>query len=52
MHTQAPVHVGTSGWHYGHWRESFYPDNLSAGRFLACYAAHNALQLQALLRQG
>ncbi len=38
MRTQAPVHVGTSGWHYGHWRGPFYPDNLSAERFLAYYA--------------
>jgi uncharacterized protein YecE (DUF72 family) len=39
MRSRAPVHVGTSGWHYGHWRGPFYPDNLSADRFLAYYAA-------------
>ena len=39
MRAKAPVHVGTSGWHYGHWRGPFYPDNLSADRFLAYYAA-------------
>ena len=38
MHTQAPVHVGTSGWHYEHWRGPFYPDDLRAPRFLAYYA--------------
>ncbi|HLD47322.1 MAG TPA: DUF72 domain-containing protein, partial [Desulfobaccales bacterium] len=39
MPTQAPVHIGTSGWHYTHWRGPFYPDDLSADRFLAYYAA-------------
>jgi len=34
----APIHIGTSGWHYGHWRGSFYPDDLSADRFLSYYA--------------
>jgi uncharacterized protein YecE (DUF72 family) len=32
------VHIGTSGWHYGHWRGPFYPDGLEAGRFLTYYA--------------
>ena len=39
MPTQAPVHIGTSGWHYTHWRGPFYPDDLGADRFLAYYAA-------------
>jgi len=39
MRTKAPVHIGTSGWHYGHWRGPFYPDNLGADRFLTYYAA-------------
>jgi len=34
----APIHIGTSGWHYGHWRGSFYPADLSADRFLSYYA--------------
>ena len=38
MRTQAPVHVGTSGWHYEHWRGPFYPDDLRPHRFLAYYA--------------
>ena len=33
------IHIGTSGWHYGHWRGPFYPDGLGADRFLASYAA-------------
>jgi uncharacterized protein YecE (DUF72 family) len=34
----APIHIGTSGWHYGHWRGPFYPDELGAEGFLAYYA--------------
>ncbi len=34
----APIHIGTSGWHYDHWRGPFYPDALGAGRFLTYYA--------------
>ena len=40
MHPRAPVHVGTSGWHYEHWRGPFYPDDLKAHRFLPYYATH------------
>ncbi|BBL81023.1 hypothetical protein RxyAA322_28770 [Rubrobacter xylanophilus] len=36
------VHIGTSGWHYDHWRGSFYPPGLPASRFLEHYAAHFA----------
>jgi uncharacterized protein YecE (DUF72 family) len=36
---QNSIHIGTSGWHYAHWRGPFYPKNLSADRFLAYYAA-------------
>jgi uncharacterized protein YecE (DUF72 family) len=39
MPTQAPVHIGTSGWHYSHWRGPFYPDDLVPDRFLAYYSA-------------
>ncbi len=38
MRGQAPIHIGTSGWHYGHWRGPFYPEGLSADRFLSHYA--------------
>jgi uncharacterized protein YecE (DUF72 family) len=34
----APIHIGTSGWHYGHWRGPFYPEELGAEGFLAYYA--------------
>lgn len=32
--------VGTSGWHYDHWRDRFYPMNLPKSRWLAFYAQH------------
>jgi len=34
----ARIHVGTSGWHYPHWRGSFYPDRLPARMWLEYYA--------------
>jgi hypothetical protein len=34
----APIHIGTSGWHYGHWRGPFYPEELGTEGFLAFYA--------------
>ena len=30
--------IGTSGWHYGHWRNGFYPKGLAASRWLGYYA--------------
>jgi uncharacterized protein YecE (DUF72 family) len=32
------IHLGTSGYVYGHWREIFYPKGLPARRWLAHYA--------------
>ncbi len=32
------IHIGTSGWHYGHWKGPFYPDALSAKEFLVFYS--------------
>ena len=32
------VHVGTMGWSYGFWQESFYPKSLATSEFLAYYA--------------
>jgi uncharacterized protein YecE (DUF72 family) len=34
----AELRVGTSGWHYEHWREVFYPLGLPARRWLQYYA--------------
>lgn len=32
------VHIGTSGWHYKHWKGPFYPGDLPAAKMLAWYA--------------
>ena len=34
----ARVHIGTSGWHYDHWRGPFYPEKLPAAKMLDFYA--------------
>src|SRR5579862_6871633 len=31
------VHIGTSGWHYSHWRGPFYPEKLPASRMFGIY---------------
>jgi uncharacterized protein YecE (DUF72 family) len=36
----AELRVGTSGWHYPHWREVFYPSGLSSGEYLSFYSRH------------
>lgn len=37
-----PVLIGTSGWHYRHWRGGFYPASLPARSWLAHYSARFA----------
>lgn len=32
------IHIGTSGWHYKHWRKTFYPDNLRETDWLTYYS--------------
>jgi uncharacterized protein YecE (DUF72 family) len=32
------IHIGTSGWHYRHWRGPFYPQDLPAQHYLEYYA--------------
>jgi len=34
------VHIGTSGWHYPHWRDLFYPPRLPSHDWLPYYADH------------
>jgi uncharacterized protein YecE (DUF72 family) len=34
------AHIGTSGWHYAHWRGPFYPEKLPASKMLDFYTAH------------
>jgi uncharacterized protein YecE (DUF72 family) len=36
----AHVRIGTSGWHYRHWRENFYPAELSSKQYLSWYVRH------------
>ncbi|MFQ5817320.1 MAG: DUF72 domain-containing protein [Terriglobia bacterium] len=31
------IRVGTSGWHYGHWRGPFYPEKMGSAGMLAFY---------------
>lgn len=40
MGTHKPIHIGTSGWHYKHWRGPFYPENTSPRQFLEYYIEH------------
>ena len=40
MKRPASVHIGTSGWHYQHWRGAFYPEKLPASKWLDYYARH------------
>jgi uncharacterized protein YecE (DUF72 family) len=35
---RAKIFIGTSGWHYKHWRGPFYPDKLPASKMLEFYA--------------
>jgi uncharacterized protein YecE (DUF72 family) len=32
------IHIGTSGWHYPHWKKLFYPDDLGKDKWLRFYA--------------
>lgn len=36
--TSAKYYVGTSGWHYDHWRDRFYPRELPKRKWLQFYA--------------
>ncbi|GAI34250.1 unnamed protein product, partial [marine sediment metagenome] len=33
-------YIGTSGWHYDHWRVRFYPEKLIKAKWLEFYAGH------------
>ena len=35
-------YIGTSGWHYNHWQDRFYPGTLSKAKWLEFYASHFA----------
>ena len=34
------IRIGTSGWYYDHWKETFYPADLPKSRWLEYYAEH------------
>lgn len=38
MQKQANIYIGTSGWHYEHWRETFYPVGTGSDEMLPYYA--------------
>jgi uncharacterized protein YecE (DUF72 family) len=41
MKSQGNIYIGTSGWHYDHWRGPFYPQNLPKDEtMLSYYARH------------
>jgi uncharacterized protein YecE (DUF72 family) len=35
-------HIGTSGWHYAHWRGPFYPDDIPSDKMLEFYCGQLA----------
>ena len=37
MTAKGLIHIGTSGWHYDHWRGPFYPEGLGPAEFLQFY---------------
>ena len=37
---QGTTHIGTSGWHYKHWKGVFYPDDVKVQDWLTYYAQH------------
>jgi uncharacterized protein YecE (DUF72 family) len=38
MKVRSALHIGTSGWHYPHWKGSFYPEDLPDAEMLSFYA--------------
>ena len=37
---RAEIRIGTSGWQYGHWRGTFYPEKCSPAKMLSIYIQH------------
>lgn len=37
MKRSGSIHIGTSGWHYAHWKGPFYPETISAEEMLSYY---------------
>jgi len=40
MRKKDKIHIGTSGWHYKHWKGPFYPEDMQASDFLDFYVKH------------
>ena len=40
MNPACDIRIGTSGWHYKHWRGPFYPDGLPSSRMFEFYLDH------------
>ena len=40
MRGEGRIHIGTSGWHYAHWRGPFYPKEMPLEEFLNYYIRH------------
>jgi len=38
MTKRRSIHIGTSGWHYDHWKGPFYPADMDAGEMLGFYS--------------
>lgn len=38
MEKEKHIHIGTSGWHYGHWEGPFYPDKTPSEKYLGYYS--------------
>jgi uncharacterized protein YecE (DUF72 family) len=38
--TDSAIRIGTSGWHYAHWKGPFYPEKLPSSKMLEYYAQH------------
>ena len=38
--TKCDIRIGTSGWHYDHWKELFYPPELPKSKWFEHYAQH------------
>jgi uncharacterized protein YecE (DUF72 family) len=38
--TKKDIHIGTSGWSYEHWNETFYPKEIKSNERLQYYASH------------
>jgi len=38
--SKSRINIGTSGWHYNHWRQCFYPAGLAKNKWFEYYAQH------------